>query len=303
MGPTNVALLQLYRADQELRAAQGRLESASKSVRIQERRIADLNEKLKLAQTQLRDQQSKAAQLELDVKARETRIERLRQQQQSAKNHKEYQSFLTGINTEKIDRAKVEEELLKVMESVEKAQPQVTDLTSQLEGEQKKCEQIKQELADKLAELKKDVDQKQVLRDKATEGVPARALDTFDRMADRWEGEAMAAIGKPDRRVEEYVCMACNMSLVADVYNRLHSRDELVFCPNCQRLLYIPDSLPPEMAINKHKERREHRGKAEAASAGRQVSAIDVARSIMPEEDEASAAETTAAPSKESTNP
>lgn len=299
MGPTNVALLHLFRADQELRAAQGRLESASKSVRIQERRIADVNEKLKLAQAQVREQQSKAAQLELDVKTREARIERLRQQQQSAKNHKEYQTFLTEINTEKIDRAKVEDELLKVMEVVEKLEPQVADLSSQMEGEQKKGEQIKQELASKLAELKAEVEQKQVLRDEAAKTVPGKVLDTFDRIADRWEGEAMAAIGKPDRRREEYVCMACNMSLVADIYNRLHSRDDVVFCPNCQRLLFIPDSLPPEMAINKPKERRETRGKAEAAIVGRQVSAIDVARSITPEPDEEQAP---AAPTEEPGN-
>ncbi|MGE5610132.1 MAG: zinc ribbon domain-containing protein [Bacillota bacterium] len=286
MGPTNVALLQLFRADQDLRAAQGSLESASKSVRIQERRIADLSEKLKLAQSQLQEHQGKAAQLELDVKARETRIERLRQQQQTAQSHKQYQTFLTEINTEKIDRAKVEEELLKVMEVVEKIQPEVNDLTSQMDAEQKKCEQIKHELADKLAELKAEVDRKQAVRDEAAKSVPAKALDTFDRIAERWDGEAMAAIGKPDRRREEYVCMACNMALVPDMYNRLHSRDEMVFCPNCQRLMYIPDSLPPEMAINKHKERRETRGKAESAVAGRQVSAIDVARSITPEPDE-----------------
>jgi hypothetical protein len=71
----------------------------------------------------------------------------------------------------------------------------------------------------------------------------------FDRMSERFDGEAMSAIAKPDRRREEYVCTACNMDLVVDVYNKLHSRDELVFCPSCRRILYIPDDLPPEVAI------------------------------------------------------
>jgi len=47
------------------------------------------------------------------------------------------------------------------------------------------------------------------------------------------------------------------MDLVADIYNKLHTRDDLVYCPNCQRILYIPDDLPPEMAVNKRKERKE----------------------------------------------
>ena len=65
--------------------------------------------------------------------------------------------------------------------------------------------------------------------------LPAKVLGEFNRLADRFDGEAVAALAKPDRRREEYLCTACNMSLVVDVYNRLHSRDELVFCPSCQR--------------------------------------------------------------------
>ena len=40
------------------------------------------------------------------------------------------------------------------------------------------------------------------------------------------------------------------MELVADVYNRLHSRDDLITCTSCGRMLYIPEDLPPEVAVN-----------------------------------------------------
>src|ERR1041385_8672518 len=106
MGPTNVALVKLFQADQALREAQGRLQSASRSVRIQERRVSELSEKLKLDQTKLRDQQVKAGELELDLKTRDAHIEKLRTQQQNSKNHKEYQAFLTEI---KIGRASCRE--------------------------------------------------------------------------------------------------------------------------------------------------------------------------------------------------
>ena len=60
---------------------------------------------------------------------------------------------------------------------------------------------------------------------------------------------SVTPISKPNRRREEYICTACNRDLVVDIYNRLHSRDELVPCPTCHRLLYIPEDLPPEEAI------------------------------------------------------
>src|SRR5258706_3982008 len=250
MGPTNVALVSLYQADQALRAAQSRLDSASRSVRLQERRIAELSEKLKLTQQQLREQQSKAGALDLDMKSRDARIEKLRTQQQNAHNHKEYQAFLTEINTEKIDKGKIEEDWLKVMEGVEKFQTEVKAMAQQLEADTKACEQTKIQLGGRLAELQAEVDRLRPIRDAAADKVPPKARDSFERLGDRFEGEAMAAMGKPDRRREEYICNSCNMSLVADIYNRLHSRDETVICPNCRRMLYIPDELPPELALN-----------------------------------------------------
>jgi len=263
MGPTNIALVKLFQEDRLLRAAQERLHHESRSVRQQQRRINDLQERATLTQDRLRHAQSQQAQLDLDVKAREAKIERLRVQQQSAKNHKEYQTFLSEINTEKIDKNKMEDEWLKVTETVEKLQAELKDLNAQLEGEKQRHQQTLAQLSGRLAELQAAIDRQRPVREEAAAAVPATARDLFEKLCERYEGEAMSAIGRTNPRREEYVCTACNMDLVADVYNKLHSRDEMVPCPNCRRLLYIPDDLPPELAINRKKER----ATAETASA------------------------------------
>jgi predicted nucleic acid-binding Zn-ribbon protein len=295
MGPTNVALVKLFQADQKLREAQGRLDAASKGVRIQERRTHDLAERIRLAQATVKEQQSHAANLDLDLKARDAQIEKLRGQQQNAKNNKEYQAFLVEINTNKVDRGKIEEEALKLMDTIEKGQAELKDLNAQLEGEKSKLATMKAQIGDTVASLQKEIDALRPERESAAAAVPAKAREAFQRLADRFEGEALSAITRPDRRREEYVCSGCMMDLVTDVYNKLHTRDELVFCPNCRRILYIPDDLPPEMAVNKPKERKERTprssssgssGPAPAASIGRQTSAADVLASIRVEEDE-----------------
>ena len=253
MGPTNVALVKLYRADLELREAQARLDAAARNVRVQERRVAELAEKLKLAQAQLKAQQARSGQLDLDLKTRDAHIEKLRVQQQTTKNNKEYQVFLVEINTAKVDRNKVEDEAMKVLEEVERAQNEAGAMQSQLQAEQQKLETLRQESGDRVAKLQAEVDALRPARDRADQDAPPKARDAFHRLAERFDGEGMAAIAKPDRRREEYICTACNMSLVADVYNKLHSRDDLVFCPSCRRILYIPEDLPPETAINSNK--------------------------------------------------
>jgi len=287
MGPTNVALVSYYQADLKLREAQGRLDAVTKNVRIQERRVNDLLEKQRLTQTQLREAQAQAGQLDLDIKSRDAHIEKLRNQQQAAKNNKEYQAFLIEINTQKLDKGKVEDEALRVMENVEKLQAQVKELTTQLEGEQAKLAEMRQQIGDRMATLQAEIDQIKPQVEQAAAAVPAKARELYDRLAERFEGEAMAAISKPNRRREEYLCTACNMDLVTDVYNKLHSRDELVFCPSCRRILYIPEDLPLEMAVHKVKERKEPKApKNVGATANRQSSAADVLKSIEVEEDD-----------------
>jgi predicted nucleic acid-binding Zn-ribbon protein len=250
MGPTNIALVKLFKADQALREAQGRLHAAARNVRVQERKVADLAEKLKLAQTKLKEQQARAGELDLDLRTRDAHIERLRTQQQTAKNNKEYQAFLVEINTAKVDRNKIEDDAMKVLEAVERGQNEAGAMQAQLDVEQKRLAQLQAESGDTVAKLTAEVEALRPARDSTADAVPLRARDIFDRLSERFEGEAMSPIAKPDRRREEYLCSACNISLVADVYNKLHSRDDLLVCPSCGRILYIPEDLPPETAIN-----------------------------------------------------
>jgi uncharacterized protein len=290
MGPTNVALVKLYKADQQLRAAQARLEAASKDVRVQQRRVDGLAENHRLAQSKLMEARSKAGQVELDLKTRDAHIEKLRLQQQNAKNNKEYQAFLVEINTGKVDKGKVEEELIRLLEQVEKGQAEEKDLSAQLAAETAKLATLQQEIGTKLATLQAEIEALRAPWNQAHEAVPPKAREIFDRLAERHEGEALSAIGKPDRRREEYVCSACNMELVTDVYNKLHSRDELLFCPSCRRVLFIPDELPPETAVHKKKTPKPRKVPQVGAAPRSQESAIDVLNSLTPDAEEAEGA-------------
>ena len=270
MGPTNIALVKLFRADQKLREAQARLDSAARHVRVQERRTTELAETLKLAQTELKQNQAKAAELDLELQSRDGAIEKLRTQQQSAKNNKEYQAFLIEINTGKVDRNKIEDDAMKLLEVVERSSNEAGVMQQQLDAEKEKLAKLQAESGDTIKRLTADVDALRPARQAAYDVTPPKARDAFDRLVDRFEGEVLAPLEKPDRRREEYLCGGCNMSLVADIYNKLHSRDDVVYCPSCRRMLYIPDDLPPETAINSARPtpRKVGSKKAKSADAG-----------------------------------
>jgi predicted nucleic acid-binding Zn-ribbon protein len=246
MGPTNLALVNLFQADQQLREAQARLDAASKNVRIQERRVHDLQERKKAGEAQVKSLHAKSMAFDADLKGRDAKIEKHRAQQANAKNNKEYQAFLVEINTGKVDRAKVEEDALALVAKVEAQQTELVAINQQLEAEQTKLTEIKGSISEKLAALNAEIEAVRPARDAAAAEVAKlspKALQVYERLADRYDGEAVAPINKPDPRRENYGCTACNLELVTDIFNKLRTRDDLVFCPNCGRILYVPTDM------------------------------------------------------------
>ena len=256
MGPTNVALFRLFQADSKLIEAQIRLDSATKNVRLQKNKVADLAARQAAAKAEHTKLQARAGELNLEITSRDEKINHLREQQNTSQTNREYQAHLLQINTLKVDKAKFEEEALSVMEEAEKQSAEAKNLGEQATAERAKLETMSGQIDERVKKLQAEIDAVKPDRDAAAAEVPQKAMQIYDRMAERYEGEAMEAIDKPHVKREEYIAMTCNIDLTVDVYNRLHSRDELTFCPQCGRILYIPDELTIDKAVHKPKEKK-----------------------------------------------
>lgn len=266
VGPTTVALLNYFRADRAFQAARAKLDAATRSVRVQEAKVNQLTAEHADLHKKSLETEAKAKELELEVKSKDERIETLRARQSNATNPKEYQALIVEINTQKVDKGKLEEQALALMEQAETQKKVVTEAKAKVEAEAAKLTSMRAEIDGKVREITAEVDAARAPRDEIGKAVPPQAITIYARMADRFEGEAMAAIEKPDPRDIEYLCTGCNTYLVANIYNRLMSpRDELVTCPSCQRILFVPEELTPEMALSK-KAPREKKAKAEGES-------------------------------------
>lgn len=300
MGPTNVALVRLFKAESDLRDAQRRLDAVTKNVRLQQRKVEDLTGRKKTAHEDLTKLQAKNGELDLEIKSQDAKIDQLRNQQQNAQTNREYQAFLVQINTLKVDRAKVEEESLKLMEQIEKLQAEHESLGQQLTSESAKLTEMRSQIDQRVTEMTAEVEAARPARDAAAAAVPARALEIFTKLSEKFEGEAMAPIEKPHPKREEYICSVCNLDLMLDVYNRLHTRDEPVMCPSGMHLLYIPEDLPPEKAVHKPKEKKQRKPKDDlAAPKRRQEQVTSVVSSVDADEpDDAAESDITTTPAE-----
>jgi predicted nucleic acid-binding Zn-ribbon protein len=76
-------------------------------------------------------------------------------------------------------------------------------------------------------------------RSAAARNLDAKARELFNRISERYEGEVMAKVVQVHPRRQEFLCEGCNMSLAAERANALLTRDELITCDNCGRILYM----------------------------------------------------------------
>jgi predicted nucleic acid-binding Zn-ribbon protein len=252
VGPTTAALLRFYQADQAFREASRKLDAATRDVRTQEARVAQLKTEHDDSHRKAVAAEARSKEIDLELKAREDRIELLRDRQTNATDDKAYKALIVEINTHKADKGKLEEQGVAQLETLEGLKKTVADLKARGENEGAKLATMKSQVDDKVAALTAEVAALRGPRDAAAAEVTPAAMSAFKRAGERYDGEGMASIERPDPREVEYLCNGCNTYLVANVYNRLmSSKDEIVLCPSCGRILYVPTELTPEIALAK----------------------------------------------------
>jgi len=240
MGQMLDGLLKLQKIERELSQVRRRLRSRQSAVDLQQRRIDEIKEKWQALHDKGATRRRDADRHELDLRESEEHVAKLRSALNTAKTNKEYAAILTQINTLKADNAKLEEAALRIIQEVDAVRIEADKVQQQIDAEAKRLEEIEQTNAAEIERLNGIMAELKAKRDAAAEGIAADTLSAFQRVADRYDGEAMAAIQVEGKKPPyDYICGGCYMSLNAEHANALRTRDEIRTCNNCGRILYM----------------------------------------------------------------
>lgn len=244
----NDTLHALFLVDQQVRGLESRLDGARRHVRVQQIKIDQLNQQCEEIQTQLKQAQAHAGNLENEIDSVDQRINKLRDQMNTAKTNKEYSTFLVEVNTFKADKTKHEDQLLEQMSRVEGFQAELQAIEQQLAEQRRIKEVADKDLQERTAEVGDQLNALKAEREKAAGVVPPELLGVFERLAETYDGEAMAPVIEEDRRRMEYTCGGCYIQIPVEKVNVLATQDVLVRCPSCTRILYLENELKASMA-------------------------------------------------------
>ncbi len=238
MGVTLDALHALQDVERRLETLRSKIESKKRRVGAQKRSVSKQEVLISGKQTVIQSSQMEFDSIDLDVKVRDEHMVKHREALNKAKTNKEYAAILASINTEKADNAKLESRQLELMTTLEAYREELTGLVAERDRLVDKVAAAEKELAGVEAECADDLRKLTKERDGAAKGIDPSVLATFERVAERHDGEAMAEIVAANIKRNEYCCGWCNMSLTLEQVITAETRDEIQNCSSCGIILY-----------------------------------------------------------------
>ncbi len=242
------ALVALFKLDREIHTLQTGLENVQREQRNQEARIAELTKTLDSVESATKKIQADQGIRELELKTRQQHIEKMRASLNTTKTNKEYSAILVQISAEKADVAKIEGGVLELMQQVETNQKQIEELRKQIEQENGVLARIHAEQGEKVASLQRQIENQKARRVGLAAAVPADALRQYDRISQKYPGDALAPIEYDENDLDSVSCGSCYIGLNIEHVNALRRRDEVRRCNSCHRILYLPEMMVEQPA-------------------------------------------------------
>ena len=242
MGPVLNGLIKLQSVENQLRAAKAKLARCRRNVIIQENQVRSLQNALEAKKEEIQLTKVQSDRLELELKTRDEQIAKLRAMLNVAKTNKEYALVLTQLNTTKADNSKIENQVLELMKDIEADEVESRQIQNQIDEQKQKLEQVRKETELSAKKYEAEIQEIQTEWDKRAQAIPPEPLQLFKRVAETYDGEALAVVESQEGKSGAYSCGGCFMGITAESVNLLLSKDDIIRCPTCSRILVLGSS-------------------------------------------------------------
>lgn len=204
-------------------ALQKNLEAAFEKKKARARAAEDA---LKAAQLQQKQKEG-------DLAQREEKISKLQAQLYQLKSNKEYSTMEMEIKGLKADKSLLEEDILKLLDTVDAARAALAKEKEALAVEEKKFQAGLAELKKRSEELQAASASEGEKRKTYTPNIDARSLSQYERILKSREGLALVP-------VVNNACGGCHLGLPPQVVNETQQHEKWIVCESCARILYWP---------------------------------------------------------------
>lgn len=244
MGAILDALHRLQTVERQIAAQRRQADNRKRQADVLRRQIEARSAAIAAKDSDRRAKQMEFDRMDLDAKTQDASIAKHRDALNKARTNKEYAAIITAINTERADNSKNENRQLELLGEFEALRQEVTQLHAQQETAGQQLAAAEKQYQDHLQSTAAERARLARQRDEVAGGIPPTVRATFERVAERHDGEAMGELVRLHPKREEYACGGCNMTLTREQVSALRSRDEIQTCGTCGRILHLTLTPP-----------------------------------------------------------
>lgn len=232
MNTTLRTLVELQKIDSIIWDLQQKIAEFPNLVQRLDKQLMDHESNLTAMRARLEEQEKTRRTRESEV---EERIEKLRKYQSQlleVKTNKEYAALLAEIKGVKTKNSLAEDDILELMESIERAKKAILETQREVEHEKARTRQVKQQKEAEHAALQTVLAQEDEKRNRIAVTLEEKMLKEYARLLQLRNGVAAAGVE------EEGVCSGCRVALTPQMFAEVKSGEYLHRCPTCFRFLY-----------------------------------------------------------------
>ncbi len=229
-------LVLLQGVDDQIHTINQQCENAPKEVASLLERFTEFDNQRNHVLEKLEHLNDQAKRLNLEIEDDSARIKKSKSKLMQVANAREYQAMSREMDSmEKMNRnreevrAALSEELQLQKANLEAVEVDWTAAKDELETKQAS-------LGSSLETWEKELDSLKLSREKAQEDVPKPVLSRYEFIRKRLPHPVIVP-------VTAGVCSACNISIPPQIFINLQRGDNIINCPNCQRLIYWSEHL------------------------------------------------------------
>jgi predicted nucleic acid-binding Zn-ribbon protein len=236
-------LIELQALDVRLAELRARLHALPEQLAAVEKQAAAGRHEVAAAKEALTNSLKDRKKYEIDVETWKEKARKYRQQSSEVKTNEAYKALQHEIETAEKETAQAEDRLLERMVAGEEFERQVKTAERALAEIERAAEADRQKLNAEQAALRQDVAVQEAERKKLVAAVPEDLLSSYERIAGRRHGVALAEL-----RGES--CGMCGMLVRPHVVQELQRAEctDLFQCETCTRILYYVEQAPASPA-------------------------------------------------------
>jgi len=206
--------------------------------------IKALNEAFQEKKASMNAAREALVRLKVDRKAKELLVtekeEEIRKHQRdlnSVKNNEAYKALQAEIARARSEQDAFETEILGILEAIDAASVEDRKLQQETERLEKENAARIKTLEDSGAEAEKALSAAREQRSVFVSGISAEIAEKYEFIRAQRKGLAVARV--IEDKTGRMSCGGCNMTLTAQKTIDVRTPDALVFCDNCQRIIYL----------------------------------------------------------------